>query len=90
MKLKLIKDNEVVLSREEYEEYKTIYYRFKDIVESIKDDLASYEVVESRYFCDVVVSYGFSQMPIKRFDSYDPDYNRMCAEELCELLNQKQ
>ena len=80
----------MVLSREEYEEYKTIYYRFKDIVESIKDDLATYEVRESKYLCDVVASFGIRQIPIKRFASDDQEYNRVCAEELCELLNQEQ
>lgn len=90
MKLKLIKDNEVVISREEYEEYKTIYYRYNNIVTSILNKRAVYKVYGNKKCCDVAAGCRNYQLPIKRFNSPDPEYNRVCAEELCELLNQEQ
>lgn len=38
----------------------------------------------------VIIGGEISVYLIKKFNSDDIEYNRVCAEELCELLNQKQ
>ena len=35
-----------------------------------------------------IVKFESLEFPVKIFDSPDPEYNRVCAEELVELLNQ--
>ena len=37
----------------------------------------------------VKVKFESLEFPVKIFDSPDHEYNRACAEELCELLNKK-
>ena len=85
MKLKLIKNNEVVVNKEFYgfinEQPKLIY--------AINKGKASYFACHSDISI-VKVTNGLSCFPIKVFNSDDPEYNRVCAEELVELLNQKQ
>ena len=90
MKLKLIKDGEVVLSRQEYELYKQVYYRYSDIIDSVRNQTVAFQTFNYEDCVDVMLNYGRGFMPIKQFASDDPDYNRVCAEELVELLNQKQ
>ena len=90
MKLKLIKDSEVVLSRQEYELYKQVYYRHADIVDSVRNQTAAFHAFDYEDCVDVMLNCGRGFMPIKRFNSDDQEYNRVCAEELVELLNQEQ
>lgn len=97
MKLKFIKDSEVVISREEYGELLKRPTRVcvceKDCREfnrAIINGSAKYECVEMQG-CYCVLIHGESSIyPIKMFNSDDIEYNRICAEELCELLNQEQ
>ena len=95
MKLKLIRNNEVVISREEYGELLKRAARLceKDCREfhrAILNCSAKYECEEMQGCYYVSISGENVVYPIKRFDSDDPDYNRVCAEELVELLNQEQ
>ena len=97
MKLKLIKDSEVVISRKEYGEL------LKRPIEgcicekdceyfncAILYGNAKYECEETQGNYYVFISGKNSIYPIKIFNSDDIEYNRVCAEELCELLNQEQ
>lgn len=97
MKLKLIKDSEVVVSREEYGELlKRPTKRCiseKDCVyfnRAILKGNAKYECKEMQGYYYVFISGESSIYLIKIFNSDDIEYNRICAEELVELLNQKQ
>ena len=97
MKIKLVKDSEVVISREEYGELlkrptKGCIFD-KDCVyfnRAILNGNAKYECEEMRGCYYVFISGEISKYPIKIFNSDDIEYNRICAEELCELLNQEQ
>lgn len=89
MKLKLIKDSEVVVSKTEYELLKQEYSRLKDLLHSINSGGVCYYVDDSFYPL-VKVTNDEVSLPIKRFVSDDHEYNKVCAEELVELLNQKQ
>lgn len=89
MKLKLIKDSEVVVSKVEYELLKQEHSRFKDLLHSIYFGSVSY-YVDDLFFPIVKMTNNEVSLPIKRFVSNDHEYNRVCAEELVELLNQKQ
>ena len=90
MKLKLIKDSEVVVDRLEYNNLKSTINLFSQIECSVINKSVSYEVFYYGEMCDVVVMSGKGYMIIKRFDTDDYEYNCICAEELVELLNQKQ
>lgn len=97
MKLKIIKDSEVVISREEYGELQMRPTRVcvceKDCREfnrAINNGSAKYGCVEMQGCYYVIIDGGISVYPIKMFNSDDIEYNRICAEELCELLNQEQ
>ena len=97
MKLKLIKDSEVVISRKEYGELlkrptegcicekDCVYFN-----RAILNGNAKYECEEIQGSYYVFISGENSIYPIKIFNSDDIEYNRVCAEELCELLNQEQ
>lgn len=89
MKLKLIKDSEMVVSNVEYELLKQEHSRFEDLLHSIDFGSVSYYVDDS-FFPIVKMTNNEVSLPIKRFVSNDQEYNRVCAEELVELLNQKQ
>ena len=89
MKLKIIKDSEVVVSKTEYELLRQEHYRLKDLLHSINWRSVSYYVDDS-WFPYVKLTNNEVSLPIKRFASNDHEYNRICAEELCELLNQEQ
>lgn len=89
MKLKLIKDSEIVVSKLEYQLLKQEHSHLKGIMYSIDCGDVSYYVDDS-YYPLVKVTNNEVSLPIKRFASDDPEYNRVCAEELCELLNQEQ
>ena len=89
MKLKLIKDSEMVVSKAEYELLKQEHSRLKDLIHSGDWRSVSYYVDDS-FFPIVKMTNNEVSLPIKRFASNDHEYNRICAEELCELLNQEQ
>lgn len=95
MKLKLIKDSEVVVNREEYGELLKRPTKGciceKDCVyfnRSILNGNAKYECEEMQGSYYVLISGESSIYLIKKFNSDDIEYNRVCAEELVELLNQ--
>lgn len=95
MKLTLIKYDDVVISREEYRELlmqasKPCEKACRELHCAILNCSAKYECEEMQGCYYVFVSGENVVYPIKRFDSDDPDYNRVCAEELVELLNQEQ
>ena len=89
MKLKLINDSEIVVSKVEYELLKQEHSRLKDLLHSIDSGGVCY-YVDGSFFPLVKVTNNEVSLPIKRFASNDHEYNRICAEELVELLNQKQ
>ena len=89
MKLRLIKDSEVVVSKAEYELLKQEHSRLKNLLHSIYSGSVSY-YVDDLLFPIVKMTNNEVSLPIKRFVSNDLEYNRICAEELVELLNQKQ
>ena len=90
MKLKLIKDYEIVVNKLEYDYLK----RSVDIIDQIgcnvRNKTALYDVLDLKDMYVVVVLCSKGYIAIKRFDTDDQEYNRVCAEELCELLNQEQ
>lgn len=97
MKLKLIKDSEVVISRKEYGELlkrpTEVCICEKDCREfnrAINNGSAKYGCGEMQGCYYVFISGDSSIYPIKTFKSDDIEYNRICAEELVELLNQEQ
>ena len=90
MKLKLIKNDEVVVNKNKYElAQSTVDCQYK-LTNAIINEKISY--FRDRYGDMVVVkvSDGLSSFPIKVFKSDDSEYNRVCADELVELLRQKQ
>lgn len=89
MKLKLLKDSEVVVGRLEYQLLKQDHFSLKDLIHSIDLGNVNYYVDDSFYPL-VKMTNNEASLPIKRFASDDHEYNRVCAEELCELLNKKQ
>ena len=96
-KLRFVKDSEVVISRKEYGELLKRPTRGciceKDCVyfnRAILNGNAKYEFGEMQGSYYVFINGESSIYPIKKFSSDDIEYNRICAEELCELLNQEQ
>lgn len=89
MKLKLIKDSEVVVDRLEYGYLKSSVDIIKLIDSSVRNKTALYRIFYYEDMCEVAVAGGKGCMAIKRFDTDDQEHNRACAEELVELLNQK-
>lgn len=97
MKLRLIKDSEVIISREEYGELLKRPTKgcicekdCREFNRAILNGNAKYGCVEMQGCYYVIISGESSIYPIKIFNSDDIEYNRICAEELVELLNQKQ
>lgn len=90
MKLKLIKDSEIVVDWLEYSYLESSANIIKQIDCSVENKTASYRIFDYEDMYEVVVAGGNVCIVIKRFDTDDQEYNRICAEELCELLNQKQ
>lgn len=95
MKLKLIKDNEIVVDKYEY----AVLTRFENRVSSA--DRAIMNGVNPEFYRAIdpgtkkvfvvmmAITDGFARR-IKCFNSDDLEYNLLCAEELVELLNQEQ
>ncbi len=92
MKLKRIKDSEVVVDRKEYARLVRFEHDFFAMQYAIYDGGKPMFTAVT----DLDGSWTVSMMHegfitnIKRFDSDDPDYNLVCAEELVELLNKEQ
>lgn len=95
MKIRVIKDDEVVISKNEYDYLKGLNVRYGKLLEGVDAGTAAF----IRYMPLVAVNCaeyivemncGNVFFPIKRFTSDDPEYNKVRAEELVELLNQKQ
>lgn len=80
----------MVLTRQEYELYKQVYYSHADIIDSVRNQTATFQAFDYEDCVDVMLNCGRGFMPIKQFSSDDQEYNRVCAEELVELLNQEQ
>ena len=92
MKLRIIKDNEVVVDVNEYTKLLCFENAFKSMQRKILDgELPRFTTLDG-YDGDYIVSMELNGFvtEIKRFDSDDVEYNRLCAEELVELLNQEQ
>lgn len=92
MKLKIIKDNEVVVDVNEYTKLICFENAFKSMQRKILDGELPRFTVWYGYDGDYIVYMELNGFitDIKRFDSDDVEYNRLCAEELVELLNQEQ
>lgn len=92
MKLKLINSDEVVISKSEYDYLKGLNARYEKLLEGINSGTATFIVYASSCSNEYIVEMNCGNVffPIKRFNSPDEDYNRVCAEELVELLNQEQ
>ena len=90
MKLRLINDDEVVISKKEYELLKIANSQMQDLTKSIDHGNPTYYIDYSLHYPVVKVTNNETSFPIKEFYSYDQDYNIVCAEELVELLNQEQ
>lgn len=90
MKLRLINDDEVVVYKLEYDNLKRSVDMFKQIDCSVENKTASYRIFDYEDMYEVVVAGGNVCIVIKRFGTDDQEYNRICAEELVELLNQEQ
>lgn len=86
MKLRLLKNNEVVVNKEDSVFVKDQF----NLINAIDFGKVEYFVTYYSVMTAVKVTDGLSCFTIKVFKSDDPEYNRVCAEELVELLNQKQ
>ena len=92
MKIKRIKDNEVVIDGKEHAKLLCYENAFKPMQRRILDGKLPRFTTQDGYYGDYIVSMELNGFvtEIKRFDSDDVEYNRLCAEELVELLNQEQ
>lgn len=90
MKLKLIKNNEIVVNKDKYELGQLAADGQSKLINAINNGKVSYYVTYCGNKTIVKVTDGLSGFPIKVFKSDDAAYNTVCAEELVELLNQKQ
>ena len=86
MKLKLLKNNEVVVSKEDSVFIKDQF----NLINAITCGKVGYFATYFSVITAVKVTDGLSCFTIKEFKSDDPEYNRVCADELVDLLNQKQ
>ena len=92
MKLKRIKDNEVVVDGKEYTKLVSFEHDFCEIQYDIYNgnNPMFIAVPELDGSWTVAMEHKDFITNIKRFASDDEEYNRVCAEELVELLNQEQ
>ena len=92
MKIKRIKDSEVVVDRKEYDKLVRFKHDFFDMQYAIYDGKKTMftAVTDLDGSWTVAMEHEGFITNIKRFDSDDPDYNLVCAEELVELLNKEQ
>lgn len=92
MKLKRIKDNEVVVDGNEYARLVRFEHDFFAMQYAIYDGNKHMftAVTDLDGSWTVAMEHEGFITNIKRFASDDPDYNLVCAEELVELLNKEQ
>ena len=92
MKLKRIKDSEVVVDRKEYARLLRFEHDFVAMQYAIYDGNKPMfnAVTDLDGSWTVSMEHEGFITNIKRFASDDPDYNLVCAEELVELLNKEQ
>ena len=92
MKLKRIKDNEVVVDGKEYAKLVRFEHDFFEMQYAIYDGNKPMftAVTDLDGSWTVAMAHEGFITNIKRFASDDPDYNLVCAEELVELLNKEQ
>ena len=91
MKLKIIKDSDVVVDGKEYTKLVRFEHDFFAMQYAIYEGNNPMFIAVPELDGSWVVAMehkGFITN-IKRFTSDDPDYNLVCAEELVELLNQE-
>ena len=92
MKIKRIKDNEVVVDGKEYARLVRFENDFFAMQQRIfygeQPHFVTYYDCKGKHFVSMF-QRGFIT-DIKRFASDDTDYNLVCAEELVELLNKEQ
>lgn len=92
MKLKRIKDSEVVVDGKEYEKlvrFERDFFAMQyDIYDGGKPLFTAVTDLDGSW--TVSMEHEGFITNIKRFDSDDPDYNLVCADELVELLNKEQ
>ena len=92
MKLKRIKDNDVVVDGNEYARLVRFEHDFfamqYDIYDGNKPMFTAVTDLDGSW--TVAMEHDGFFTNIKRFASDDPDYNLVCAEELVELLNKEQ
>ena len=92
MKIKIIKDSDVVVDGKEYARLVRFENDFFAMQQRIfygeQPHFVTYYDCNGKHFVSMV-QRGFIT-DIKRFTSDDEEYNRVCAEELVELLNQEQ
>lgn len=92
MKIKIIKDNEIVVDGKEYAKLVNFEHDFLAMQYAIYDGNNPMFIAMPELDGSWVVAMehkGFITS-IKRFTSDDQDYNLVCAEELVEILNQEQ
>lgn len=85
---KIIVDNKYLTERERYE------YLFNKYNSSVDEVLllgrGSYIIYENEAFYVVLLEINNIKIPIKSFPfGGDKEYAKLCAEELCEMLNSK-
>ena len=92
MKIKIIKDNEVVVDGKEYARLLRFEHDFFAMQYAIYDGCKPMFTAVTDLDGSWTVAMGHEGFitNIKRFASDDPDYNLVCAEELVELLNKDQ
>lgn len=92
MKIKIIKDNEVIVNGKEYAKLVSFEHDFcaiqYDIYNGNNPMFIALPELDGSWI--VAMEHKGFITNIKRFTSDDPDYNLVCAEELVELLNQEQ
>ena len=93
MRIKRIKDNEVVVDGKEYAKLVRFNHDFwamqGELDSGYNPHFYSVRNEDSGFYTVSMVIRGFITV-IKRFTSDDEEYNKVCAEELVELLNKEQ
>lgn len=93
MKLKLIDDTQIVVDKYEYARLVRNDSEFRELQEHIYRGRkpAYYYVTDEDSGYAIVSMHAFREcIFIRCFNSNDAEYNRVCAEELVELLNAEQ
>ena len=93
MKLKLIKDNEIVVDKYDYARLVRNDSEFREFQERVftgRKPMFCYVFNEDNGYATVSMHGSGCWIDIRCYKSNDAEYNRLCAEELVELLNQEQ